>query len=162
MVGKKITEKKLLAETKAQSEAVFRIMVDSVVGLVILVIIISSISYFNDQTIAQSWADFRTLVESAVNSPDGSIIASKTLSFAQGNAIATDDLQDWMNYPAKCFSFQTNYSSIEIIDSKQVTFKHALQTRVYAKCTSGDSCNIRDPQESCCINCVISFGSEIK
>jgi hypothetical protein len=157
-----LTEK-LLRETSAQSEAVFRIMVDSIVGLVILVIIMSCIAYFDGQVISQSRTDFQSAVRSAVNSPDGSIIKSQTLSFAQGSAISSLDLQEWFNYPADCFSFQSTYPSIEIsADQKNARFIRRLQVIVYAKCTSGDSCNINDPQNSCCINCLVSFGNEIK
>ncbi|MFA5126355.1 MAG: hypothetical protein WC462_05135, partial [archaeon] len=72
----------LLSENAGQAETVFRLMIDSIVGLVILVIILSSIAYFNEQVIINSKIELKNLVMSAANSPDGEVLVSKELSFA--------------------------------------------------------------------------------
>lgn len=148
-------------DNNAQSEAVFRIMVDSIVGLVILVIIMGMLSYFNDQTVAQSLKDFQSIVVSASNTPDGSVVSSSTLSFQKGTAFGASDLELWTGYPAQCFEFQSIYSSIEVTsDQKNISFTQNLQTHIFAKCTS-PSCDITDKTD-CCIECQISFGKKLE
>lgn len=153
--------KKTILDNKAQSEAVFRIMVDSIVGFAILIIILSAISYFNDQTVNQSWTDFMDIVKSAANTPDGSIVISKELYFVKGRGVGAIDVQNWTGYPAGCFKFKSKYSSVDIsADEMQATFVQNFNTKIYAMC-SPQVCDVTI-KDSCCIDCVISFGDKLE
>jgi len=152
----------LLKEERAQAETVFRLMIDSIVGLVILVIILSSIAYFNEQVIIHSKTELMLLVQSAASSPDGEILASEDLSFAQGFAVDSSDAQVWTGYISDCFRFDSRYSSVEISsDFRKAEFLQNLQTKVYAQCVS-QSCNPANQKNECCIDCLISFGKQIQ
>ena len=154
-----VSPRALLREQRAQSEVVFRLMIDSIVGLAILVIIISAVSYFNDQAITQSKADFVRTVQYASSSPDGQVITSKDLTFARGFGVDSSDLQNWTGYAAKCFSFRSILSSVQVTnDSKRVEFNQNIGLKVFSKCVSFSSCDPADKENSCCICCIISFG----
>ena len=159
------------SEKKAQSEAVFRLMIDSVVGLAILVIIISAINYYNEQSCLQSTQDLIDLIKSAANSSTGAIIPSQTdICFSKGSALDALDTQHWTNINETCFRFQyTGSSSVRISpDEKRIDFIQNLKTRVYAQCKpspSFQSCNpkiIPQSIDACCITCTISIGKKIE
>ena len=151
----------LVNENSGQAETVFRLMIDSIVGLVILVIILSAISYFNEQVIIHSKTDLMLLVQSAASSPDGTVLISKDLSFAQGFAVDSSDAQLWTGYISDCFRFDSRYSSVEISsDNEKAEFLQNLQTKVYAQCVS-ISCDPTKQRTECCIDCIISFGKQI-
>ena len=156
-------------EDKAQSEAVFRLMIDGIVGMAILLIIISSLSYFQELRVQASNAKFFSLVESSINSPNGNVFVEKKLSFVKGGSFSAVKLQREYNIPLKCFDFETNLSYAKIIgqDSgtgagKGIEFTQSVETNVYAKCElSNNSCDV-DATDCCELNCVFSFGKKLK
>ena len=85
-------------ETRAQSGAVFRLMIDGIVGLAILLIIISALSYFQALRVQAANEKFFSLVESATNSPNGKVFVEKNLLFTQGgfNAISLETKQTFL------------------------------------------------------------------
>jgi hypothetical protein len=154
----------LLEEQKAQAEAVFRLMIDSVVGLAILLIIISLINYFNGQIIEQSKNDLINLVKSSASSSNGVTIASSgDLTFARGFGIDGLDAQNWTQVNEKCFHFVSSASegSIKIVDGVKAEFSQTLAIKVYSKCVPDQTCNPYDPENSCCMECTISFGKKL-
>jgi len=152
-------------EQRAQAEAVFRLMIDSVVGLAILLIIVGLINYFNAQIIAQSKNDFITVVKSSVSASNGSVITSSgDLTFARGFGVDGLDAQNWTQISEKCFHFVSSASegSIKIIDDTKAEFTQTLSIKVYSKCVPDQSCNPYDPENSCCMQCTISFGKKLE
>ncbi|MFA5126366.1 MAG: hypothetical protein WC462_05190, partial [archaeon] len=122
----------------------------------------SSIAYFNEQVIINSKIELKNLVMSAANSPDGEVLVSKDLSFAQGFAVDSSDAQVWTGYISDCFRFDSRYSSVEISsDFKKAEFLQNLQTKVYAQCVS-QSCDPTNQKNECCVDCIISFGKQIQ
>jgi hypothetical protein len=155
----------LVTENKAQAEAVFRLMIDSVVGLAILLIIVSLINYFNTQVIEQSKNDFVTLVKSSVSASNGSIITSSgDLTFARGFGVDGLDAQNWTQVNEKCFHFVSSASegSIKLVGDTKVEFSQTLAIKVYSQCVPDQSCNPYDPENSCCMQCTISFGKKLE
>ncbi|MCX6803102.1 MAG: hypothetical protein NTY48_00865 [Candidatus Diapherotrites archaeon] len=155
---------KLLNE-RGQAESVFRLMIDSAIGLAILLIIISALSYFQQVAIQQSMADFMFLMDSATSSPDGQVIISKDLTFEQGIIIDAADLQNRTGVSKYCFNFAAELGSVTPSeDQKQVTFSRRISLKVYAKCTPSDdakNCQTRiapENENECCFKCLVSFG----
>ncbi len=153
-------------ENKAQAEAVFRLMIDSIIGLAILLIIIAVINYFQGQSIIQSQSDFYRLVEDSSNSLDGKIISSKDLTFSKGFGLDSFDAEKVTGISQYCYSFESRYGAVKISeDGKRAEFTQLLTTKVYARCSPANtSCNPREKVESegdCCVKCLISFGKEI-
>ncbi len=154
-------------DNKGQAEAVFRLMIDSVIGLAILMIIIASIGYFDELRFIQSTSDFKQLVKDSVNSPDGTLLSAKELTFKSGTGFGAEDFEGYTVVNRKCFNFNSSFASVEVSDDGQsVMFKQRLITTVSAKCTpnsSASSCissvdaEISDASQ-CCFNCEIYFG----
>lgn len=152
-------------EERAQAEAVFRLMIDSVVGLAILLIIVACINYFNVQIIEQSKADLINLVTSSASSPNGVVFTSSgDLTFARGFAVDSLDAQNWTRVSENCFHFISRGSegSIQVVDDKKAEFTQTLNVKVYSKCVSVPECNPNDLENSCCVDCTISFGKKLE
>ena len=153
-------------ENKAQAESVFRLMIDSIIGLAILFVIIASINYFQNQSIIQSKSDLYRLIEDASNSIDGKVISSKELTFSKGFGMDSFDAEKITGISQHCYSFKSIYGSIKISDDgKRVEFTQPLTTKVYSQCKPTEyGCDPRKRVESeanCCVKCIISFGKEI-
>jgi len=154
-------------DNKGQAEAVFRLMIDSIIGLAILMIIIAAIGYFDELRFIQSTSDFKQLIKDAVNSPDGTMLSAKELTFKSGTGFSADDFELFTVVNRKCFSFSSSFSSVEVSsDAQSVLFKQRLITTVSARCvpnTLASTCNssvsaeLTSPSE-CCFNCEIYFG----
>jgi len=148
-------------EQRAQAESVFRLMIDSAIGLAILIIIVSSLSQFDKLALNQSVSDFRDLVVSSSQSPDGMVFNSKELTFAQGQTFSTLDLESWTNISEKCFEFDSvAKASMNVPDAhNQAEFLSRFNVKVSAKCDSHqcDPTNQSDPT-NCCVCCKVLFG----
>ena len=164
--NKKVSKLKKLTrafsvEQKAQSGAVFRLMVDGIVGFAILLIVISTMAYFQGLRIQASNEKFFSLVKSATDTPTGKVIVEKNLLFTP-SGFSTISIRDKTNVFEGCFRFQSNQGAAVISDDgDKIDFTTTVETDVYARCTlTGDGCNFND--EDCCeFDCVISFGKKL-
>ncbi|VVB74800.1 Uncharacterised protein [uncultured archaeon] len=151
----------LFKDNRGQAESVFRLMIDSAIGLAILIIIISSLSQFDRLSLNQSVSDFRDLVVSSSQSPDGQVFNSKELTFAQGQTFSTLDLESWTNISEKCFEFDSvAKASMNVSDGRDVAeFLSRFNVKVSAKCVSRscDPTNQAD-KSNCCVCCKVLFG----
>lgn len=156
---------KFLLEQKAQSGPVFRLMIDSIIGLAILAMILSTLSYFNYLKVQSSFEEFNNKVISAINSPNGRVIESNgTLFFLEGTGFTSVGLEELTAYPAECFSFESNLSVIEISPINQGSAKMLgnIETRVYFRCNSTGQIFDYETGIGCDIECVISFGRKLE
>jgi hypothetical protein len=152
----------LLSERSAQSGAVFRLMVDAIIGLVILMMIISALNYFNGLRIEVSKAEFAALIKSAVSAPNGKVVPSGSLIFSQGEMYDATTLSAMTGYSATAFTFQTNLGSAEIGSGNHITFTQPVECKVYARCiATGAKCTEGDTECSE-IECLVSFGKAIQ
>lgn len=150
----------LLKEQRAQAEAVFRLMIDSVVGLAILLVILSALNYFQGQVLVQSKSDFFSLVRNAVSTPTGVAIKSGELTFPINFSVDVSDLQSATLLSQNCFEFDSSGSVRTSSDKKKVTFSQGLKVIVYAKCATNQGCDPYSPPSdwgSCCTQCWVSF-----
>jgi len=148
-------------ENRAQSGAVFRLMIDGIIGLAILLIIISALSYFQ---VLRGQADnekFYSLVKSATESPNGKVFSEKNLLLPPGG-FSSISIRNKTNIYEGCFDFQSNLVSAKITgdDVEVITFTTGVETNVYAQCDLGEDCT-DEAQECCKVTCVISFGKRI-
>ncbi len=151
----------IFKDEKAQTGTVFRLVVDSIIGFVILLIIFSTITYFEAYRINISLTEFNSIVVSATELPDGTVLSSeRALAFAGGTGFNANHLQEITGIGADCFSFQSTIGSIRInesqFDSDSVEITGRTDARVFAKCFPSQY------QDDCRIECVISFGREIQ
>jgi hypothetical protein len=151
-------------EQKGQSGAVFRLMIDAIVGIAILAIILGTLNHFETLQFRASVSEFSSKVSAAANSPDGSVLVSENdLSFKKGTAFTSVNMQELTGYYEDCFEFTTNRGLIEIKDGgKAAEFLENTNTKLYVKCvTTGDVADI-DEVDVCEIECTISFGEKLE
>jgi hypothetical protein len=142
-------------EEKAQSGTVFRLMIDAIIGLVILMIILSVLGYFQSLRVDVSRAEFVSTVKAATETPDGRVVSSERLIFLKGTTFSSDQLQYVTNYSSDCFEFQTSHATVEIFaGGKMAEFKQDIETMVYASCRPGTG--------DCIIFCDVSFGRKLE
>ena len=148
-------------ENRAQSGAVFRLMVDGIIGLAILLIIISALSYFQALRIQAAQEKFFSLVSSATNSPTGKVFSENNLLFTP-SGISTITIRNKTNIYEGCFKLQSNLGNVKINeDQSKLDFTSNVEADVYAKCAlNADPCDI-DDEECCEIECAISFGKKL-
>jgi len=152
-------------ENRAQSGAVFRLMIDSVIGLAILLVIISVLAYFNALRIQAAQEKFFSLVTSATNSPNGKVFSESNLLFTP-SGISTITIRNKTNIYEGCFHFESNLTNVKISDggsgdASKIDFTSNVETNVYARCTlKEEQCDI-DSEDCCEVDCLISFGKKI-
>ncbi|MFA5763593.1 MAG: hypothetical protein WC915_02170 [archaeon] len=154
---------KFIKEEKAQSGAVFRLMIDGIIGLAIFMVILSSLSYFQNLRLGTSQQELFAIIESAKNSPNGVVFPSKdNLLFAKGDGISTNNLQDIIGLNKECFTFESGLGFAKVIGGGVgIEFTGGIETKIYAKCSpSGEFCDYGE-EECCQINCIISFGKKL-
>jgi hypothetical protein len=153
-------------EERAQAEAVFRLMIDSVVGLAILLVILSALNYFQNQVVIQSKADLFSLVKNAVNTPTGIVLKSGELTFSNGFVVDSVDFESGTNLSENCFELRARGGFVNASsDNKKISFNQSLKVIVYAKCINNSNCNPYvepDSFNSCCTQCIVSFGSPLE
>jgi Flp pilus assembly protein CpaB len=139
-------------------------MIDSIVGLAILLIIIAALNYFGAQEIENSKVDLITTIQSAASSSNGQLVVSqRDLTFAKKYSLDTIDAQSWTQISAKCFHFTTRASegSVRLTGDSLVEFTQTIALKVYAQCKPMQTCDVYD-RESCCVDCTISFGKKLE
>lgn len=146
--------KKFLNEQNAQAGAVFRLMVDAIIGLVIMGSILSLLNYFEQQKVAVSLQEFEQVVISAVNSPDGKIIESKQLTFFKGTTYNVINFSAITGHDPECFLIQGLMGGAKITDTS-IEFLQNSQVRVFARCLPDQF------HSDCPFYCTISFGKKI-
>ncbi|MFA5357668.1 MAG: hypothetical protein WC874_01785 [Candidatus Izemoplasmatales bacterium] len=127
------------SEEKAQAGAVFRLMVDSIIMLAVLIIIISALQQFQGMMQDISTKEFNELMLSAVKLPSGEVIASRELSFPEGRGYTVSNLSALTGEPPRSFVLLSNLSAVEILTNPySITFNRSVQAKVYAICKPAD------------------------
>ncbi len=164
---KRIFNRNILLENNAQSGAVFRLMVDAIIGLIIMAMVLSTLSYFNYLKVQSSFEEFNRKILAGVNSPNGNVIESNgNLFFLKGTGFTTLGLQEITAYPAECFSFESNLSVVKISttnshnDSAQML--ENTDARLFVRCDPSNEIYDFDSQTGCELNCVVSFGKRLE
>ncbi len=144
----------LFFENNAQAGAVFRLMVDAIIGLVIMGSILSILSYFEQQKIVVSVKEFENFLNSSVNSPDGKIIESGTLTFVKETRYTVTNFEALTGHRADCFKIQGIVGTAKITD-QSIEFLQNTQTRVFGQCKPDSYAS------ECPYFCTISFGRKL-
>jgi hypothetical protein len=150
---------------KGQAGAVFKLMVDGIVGLVILVIIFSLLMYFDSLRYANARSEVRDIVQTAYNNPTGIVVSqqkNEKLPFLKDEFFFGSHFAASLNSDKECFVFITNSPAIEIL-SNSIRFNQNLNSFVSAKCNtlSGASLDYVGCSSSCNICCAVSFGKKL-
>ena len=149
-----------MIDNRGQAGSVFRLMIDAIIGLVILILILSTLSYFQSLQVSVSSAQFISIVESAIESPNGKIITSDgVLMFTKDTSFTASMLNGLTGLPRECFSFEGPKSFADIPNGgSAILFKQNIQTNVYGKCTVDPDVELEYQSDDCIINCTFYFG----
>ena len=154
--------KKLPLDDSGQAGAVFRLMIDAIIGLVILAMIMTTLNYFLSLRVEASKAEFIEKAESMVQSPNGKVLTTGVLLFMGGENFSANQLQALTGYSYECFSFQTRAGLVDIgLDNRSVTFRNNLETKAYFRCISCTTFEGKCENSDCEIECVISIGKTL-
>ncbi len=140
--------------SRGQEFAGFRLLIDAVMVLFILVIIIGILTWVDSQRFTISEKRFYESFSKAVNSPNGQVVVEKNMSFSAGSyylngAFAIPGI------PKECITFQAlNLRSIDLgEDGKYVGIEENVVLDVFYRCQ-------RLFDEDCDIKCEISIGKD--
>ena len=145
---------------RGQEGASFRLIIEAVMVLFILVIILGVVT----QVDAWRWKiSEQRLFEgfkNALNSPDGTVISVKELVLNKGSSYSTSAFSGSVTGLSRdCIEIQASNSSAFTVTSKSVVEVNTLiQTNVFFKCLPGDSDLVGRPE--CHSYCYASFGAE--
>ncbi|MDD3159832.1 MAG: hypothetical protein PHQ98_02600 [Candidatus ainarchaeum sp.] len=161
---------KIVVDEKGQAGAVFRLMVDGIVGLAILLIIISLLGYFNSLIYTQALTKTSDIVKKAYNSPTGVIVTEQNnekLPFLKDSMFTSSSFAYNIGEEKECFTFFTNSSAIDLFSGQNgISFKQNLNVNVYAKCLPLDIASREGSYSNCdskCkVCCLISFGKKLE
>ena len=145
---------KIFFEENAQAGAVFRLMIDAIIGLVILGTILSTLTYFDQQQMNNSVKEFQSFLYTAVSTPNGKIIDSGNLTFNKDTGFTTIDFELITTHKSECFLITGAIGAADI-KPNAIKFLQKSQIRVFAKCEP-----VNDP--NCNFFCTISFGKKIE
>ena len=134
---------------KAQAFEPFKMMIGAVFAMLILVIIIGSVNYFQTLRADISTHRFYDGLGGAVKQPNGEILLVSDLQFAEGTAFSSNGLGKVVGLDGECIEFVDSGSAFEVTDSVAKT-KSALIADVFFRCKANEP--------DCEIFCEISFG----
>ncbi len=145
--------------SKGQESAGFRLLIEAVLVVFILVIILGVVNQIDQWRWKVSEKQLYEGFTKALNSPDGSVIVQKNLV-----------LKDGASYSSRAFAAATAGIEAECIEldaedssafklagsGKAITINTLIQTSVYYKCLPGTAVG----EASCETYCIISFSKD--
>ncbi|RLG69528.1 MAG: hypothetical protein DRO07_02145, partial [Candidatus Iainarchaeum archaeon] len=117
----------------------FRLLVAAIFGLAVLLIIISTINYFNTIHLRESEERLMEGLRSAINAPttpdklENGLVLKKDLSFVRG-VYSVKPFSNRFNMPVDCIKFQSYRTNFEVIDEKRMNVKYDAKADVYFQC----------------------------
>ncbi|MFH1256097.1 MAG: hypothetical protein V1494_02280 [Candidatus Diapherotrites archaeon] len=149
--------RKISLNEKGQAFASMRLLIGAVMGLLILVIIISAISYFENLEIDISVKRVNDGFANAVKQPDGSILEVGD-AVLLGQTFSSSGISKKMGIESDCVELYSRGSPAfeEITAEKAIEVRQRVKTSVYVRCET-------DPPfgSDCPIGCTVSFGKPI-
>jgi len=159
--------------SKGQEFEVFNVLIGAVLAIAILVIIISIINYFEQIKVDSSINAIKQKLNSAAQSPDGSIFVAKEIIVPKDYSFNSRYFGLILNINEDCIEFDipSNTSWVEypnFPEKNLINFNKRIQTSFYVVCLANNDnqkLNFHDnypmdcPEESCnefC--CLVSFG----
>jgi len=143
-----------MVSEKGQAFAPFRMLIGAIMALLILVIIIGAIDYFDGLRVTISRQRFYDGLDNAINQPNEGILVVNTLQFMKGTTFSGRILGRNANLGEDCVEFVDNSSPSMVVDSGEqlISIKETVLTDVFMRCETNVG--------SCEVYCDISFGDE--
>ena len=139
-------------DSKAQAFAPFRMLIGAVMALLILVIIIGAINYFEDLRVNVSRQRFYDGLNNAINQPNETILRVEDAQFTEGTTFSTLGLSKRSGLESECIEFIDTDSPTFLVEDDLLTIKENVLTDIFIKCETENG--------SCVIFCELSFGAD--
>ena len=145
---------------KGQAFDAYRILLGAILGLLILVIIVSSINYFEGLRLQVSQQRFYDGLSNAVSQPNGEIFLIEDLIFKGGDSFSTRLLERRIGLEEGCLSFSSDCSDGFECDSDIVDVKNYILASVKTVCETNRNSSVIYCGSSCEICCEVTFDAE--
>tara|TARA_Y100000310_G_scaffold131592_1_gene130770 strand:+ start:633 stop:1061 length:429 start_codon:yes stop_codon:yes gene_type:complete len=139
-------------DSKAQAFAPFRMLIGAVMAMLILVIIIGAIDYFDGLEITVSRQRFYDGLNNAINQPNETILQVEDAKFSEGTTFSTLGLSKISGLESECLEFVDTDSPTFLVEDDLLTIREKVLTDVFIKCETENG--------SCVIFCELSFGAD--
>lgn len=152
----------MIQDQKGQAFEAYRVLIAMVIALAVLLIILSTITYFDKlrekvslETLYSSW-------KSAVDSPNGKVILSRELFFPEESRFGRTQFAKQVSLDEACIQFDAEKSTGFIlndsdVDNPYVTVPSPVVGNVYMQCQIDNFITPPGPT-TCYAFCLISFG----
>ncbi len=141
---------------KGQGFSVFNLLVQAIIGLFILVIIISALTYFEGQKFRISMDRFEDNLVFASQQPNGDVLVIEEVVFNQ-STISKKAIATRIGIGAECIDFEAKNIPAITVKNSSVVFNEPVTINVYLKCYPDNSCNSTQG-----IRCIVSFGKRLE
>ncbi|MFH1390925.1 MAG: hypothetical protein ABIH20_01295 [Candidatus Diapherotrites archaeon] len=139
-------------DSKAQAFAPFKMLIGAIMAMLILVIIIGAINYFEDLRVDVSRQRFYDGLNNAIHQPNETILQVEDAQFAEGTTFSTLGLSKKSGLDPECLEFVDTDSPTFVVEDELITIKENVLTDVFIKCETESA--------GCVIFCEISFGTD--
>jgi len=141
---------------QGQEGAGFRLIVEIVLVVFILIIIFAVISQVENIQYTVSEQSLYRGFQNAVSSPDGSTIVAKDLVFAKGSTYSNRAFASSVTgIGFECVELDSlDSTAFEKYDNTVIEFTTQYQTTVYYQCFPDDD------DDDCDYKCIVSFGKD--
>ncbi|MCR4335368.1 MAG: hypothetical protein NUV57_02415 [archaeon] len=140
----------MMFSQKGQTFAPFRLLIGAIMALLVLVIIVSAINYFQDLRFNVSQQKFFNGLSNAINQPNSSVLIVEDVQFRKESIYSSNGFSKVSGIEPECITFmETDSLGIEVED-QVIKFNQNILTNVYYKCEI--------PNNGICeISCEIAF-----
>ncbi|MDO8428958.1 MAG: hypothetical protein Q7S92_07160 [Candidatus Diapherotrites archaeon] len=159
--------------SRGQAGAVFRFLVEVIMGALILAIILGAVNYFSQARIDVSERRlsnaFENAFEKVIGNPDPttqSVVLEKDL-LMQPIIYGTKQFSSGYDIEDVCIDFISSSNKVFQVGqgNKTIEIKQSIQTNVFMQCFAASAVPISSPSVSdptnCPIYCIISFGKPL-
>ncbi|MEM4257203.1 MAG: hypothetical protein QXD98_02475 [Candidatus Diapherotrites archaeon] len=139
---------------KGQAFEPFNLLLGAIFALMVLVIIISAISYFDNLNIEASKQKIISGLQAATKQPNKNQIEIKEVKIRKDSVFSPKSLSEVLGISKECIEIVPNkYKAIEYSEENAIVLSE-ITTNIYARCST----NVEPFISDCEISCQISFG----
>ena len=154
-----------IGSARGQAFEAYRVLIAVIIGLAVLLIILSAISYFDALRQSVSVNTLYSSWKSAVDSPNGKVVRASSLSFTKDTRFSRTQFTKQVGLEEGCLSFDADSGTGFKLDDSDadhpfVTVTGPIIGSVYMQCQT-DNFIIPPGPSSCFAYCLMSFGKAI-
>lgn len=137
----------------------FKMLIGAIMALLVLVIILSAIEFFENFQVTISTERFYTGLSTAVKQPNGKTLKMENLQFAPNTILTTSSVSRSVGLSEECLEFVApqNRSSIISNNPSSIHVTTQLELDAFAVCYTNE---FNEFPDTCQVGCRVGFGVE--